>query len=81
VRAVLLYGHAEMQFCSTQGGRGSLAVRTEGTGALKAVRIINLLRDTLFWFEVDAANPGAGANTSSIGLLDVEETLVKQEVG
>ena len=41
-----------------QGGRGSSACRAEGTGALRDVRIINLLQDTLFWFKVDSQLPG-----------------------
>ena len=41
-----------------QGGQGSLAVRTEGSGALVCVRLIHLLRGTLFWFKVDSAQPG-----------------------
>ena len=41
-----------------QGGRGSSACRAEGTGALRDVRIINLLQDTLFWFRVDSRVPG-----------------------
>jgi len=41
-----------------QGGRGSSACRAEGTGALREVRIINLLQDTLFWFKVDSRVPG-----------------------
>lgn len=40
-----------------QGAQGSVAVRTEGSGALQGVRIINLCRDTLFWFRVDSAEP------------------------
>lgn len=42
---------------SLQGEHGSLAVRTEGSGALRGVRVINLLRGTLFWFKVDSAVP------------------------
>lgn len=42
-----------------RGGLGSLAVRTLGSGALRGVRIINLLRGTLFWFKVDSAVPAA----------------------
>lgn len=44
--------------CTLQGGRGSSACRAEGTGALRDVRIINLLQDTLFWFRVDSRVPG-----------------------
>lgn len=41
-----------------QGGRGSTAVSTCGSGQLRDVRLINLVHDTLFWFEIDSAYPG-----------------------
>ncbi|KAK9813155.1 hypothetical protein WJX72_009933 [[Myrmecia] bisecta] len=41
-----------------RGGRGSLAVRCCGTGQLQSVRIINLMKDTLYWFDVDSSSPG-----------------------
>lgn len=52
------YMAAEALRHALQGGRGSSACRAEGTGALRDVRIINLLQDTLFWFRVDARVPG-----------------------
>ena len=38
-----------------QGSAGSQAVRAAGSGVLRGVRAIPLLRGTLFWFVVDSA--------------------------
>lgn len=43
---------------SPQGSRGSQAVRADGSGVLRGVRAIPLLRGTLFWFKVDSAASG-----------------------
>ncbi len=55
-----------------------MAVRTEGSGALRGVRIINLLRDTLFWFKVDSAIP-ATASVKQEPVLS-SQPAIKQEV-
>ena len=72
------------QACLThaQGGQGSLAVRTEGSGALDAVRVINLLRGTVFWFRVDSAVPGLPAAVLAWQQRGGQQQgAVKQEVG
>jgi hypothetical protein len=61
----------------TQGAQGSVAVKTEGSGGLRGVRIINLLRDTLFWFQVDSGMP---APLWSLPVPEQAQGLVKAEV-
>ena len=63
-----------------QGGQGSLAVRTEGSGALGAVRVINLLRGTVFWFRVDSAVPGLPAVVQRAQQRGLQQGVIKQEV-
>ena len=64
-----------------QGGLGSLAVRTLGSGALRGVRIINLLRGTLFWFKVDSAVPAANPIKQEPAVSRVlDQQTIKQEV-
>ena len=46
-----------LRWLDVQGGRGSRAVRTGGSGVLRGVRVINLQHDALFWFQVDSARP------------------------
>ncbi|CAL8467109.1 g6645 [Coccomyxa elongata] len=64
-----------------RGGLGSLAVRTLGSGALRCVRIINLLRGTLFWFKVDSAVPAAVPikQEPAVSSMPGQQTI-KQEV-
>ena len=62
-----------------QGEHGSLAVRTEGSGALRGVRVINLIRGTLFWFKVDSAVPIAVPVKQEPALVSQPINL-KQEV-
>ena len=48
-----------------QGSAGSQAVRAAGSGVLRGVRAIPLLRGTLFWFVVDSAAPGGAPARSA----------------
>jgi hypothetical protein len=64
-----------------QGGQGSLAVRTEGSGALGSVRVINLFRGAVFWFRVDSAVPGLPAAARAGAQRAGKAPLVKEEVG
>ncbi len=65
-----------------QGQHGSLAVRTEGSGALRGVRIINLFRGTLFWFKVDSAVSATipVKQEPSLSSMQGQPVMVKQEV-
>ncbi|EIE26770.1 hypothetical protein COCSUDRAFT_59281 [Coccomyxa subellipsoidea C-169] len=64
-----------------RGQHGSLAVRTEGSGALRGVRIINLFRGTLFWFKVDSAVSATipVKQEPSLSSMQGQPVMVKQE--
>lgn len=67
---------------AAQGGQGSLAVRTEGSGALMCVRLIHLIRGTVFWFKVDSAQPGLPPHAAPGSPLHAgaHGAVLKQEV-